>query len=160
MLVDCSTTQPVFIVFSDCSTSFSQALEAIKIISGVGEPLSKRLTLFDALAARFSTVKLRARVPSCAACGAGSSFRNSPAAVAAYDYVAFTGQQPHDKPAPPLAVIPMDERLEPLVFQERMLAFRESKGRHLLLDVRPEAQFAVAHLPGAINIPYLQVRGS
>ena len=42
-----------------------QALEAVKLLSGVGEPLSRRLLLVDALAARFHSVKLRAR------CGRG-----------------------------------------------------------------------------------------
>ena len=39
-----------------------QALEAIKIASAVGKPLSQSLLLFDALAGRFTTMKLRAKV--------------------------------------------------------------------------------------------------
>ena len=39
-----------------------QALEAIKITSGVGQPLSRRLLLFDALAGRFTRVQLRPKV--------------------------------------------------------------------------------------------------
>ena len=38
-----------------------QALEAIKILSGVGQVASRKLVLFDGLAMRFHTVKLRAR---------------------------------------------------------------------------------------------------
>ena len=38
-----------------------QAVEAIKILSGIGDPLSRRLLLVDTLSARFHTVKLRAR---------------------------------------------------------------------------------------------------
>lgn len=38
-----------------------QAVEAIKILSGVGDPMSRRLLLVDTLSARFHTVKLRAR---------------------------------------------------------------------------------------------------
>lgn len=47
-----------------------QALEAVKLLSGVGEPLSRRLMLFDGLFGRFTTVRLRARAPACVACGA------------------------------------------------------------------------------------------
>jgi len=38
-----------------------QALEVIKLITGIGEPLVGRLLLYDALAARFDTIRYRAR---------------------------------------------------------------------------------------------------
>jgi molybdopterin/thiamine biosynthesis adenylyltransferase len=37
-----------------------QALEVIKVIAGIGEPLVGRLLLYDALAARFDTIRYRA----------------------------------------------------------------------------------------------------
>jgi molybdopterin-synthase adenylyltransferase len=46
-----------------------QALEAIKLAAGVGETLSGRLLMFDALASRWHEVRL-ARDPHCAVCGA------------------------------------------------------------------------------------------
>ena len=42
-----------------------QALEAIKIMSGVGQVASRKLVIFDGLAMRFHTVKLRARYAGC-----------------------------------------------------------------------------------------------
>jgi molybdopterin/thiamine biosynthesis adenylyltransferase/rhodanese-related sulfurtransferase len=45
-----------------------QATEAIKLILGVGDPLVGRILLYDALAASFREVKLRAD-PKCRACG-------------------------------------------------------------------------------------------
>ncbi|HEX6971676.1 MAG TPA: molybdopterin-synthase adenylyltransferase MoeB [Limnochordia bacterium] len=45
-----------------------QALEAVKVILGVGETLNGRLLLFDALQSRFREVKAR-RDPGCAVCG-------------------------------------------------------------------------------------------
>lgn len=38
-----------------------QALEVIKLITGIGEPLIGRILLYDALAARFDTMRYRAR---------------------------------------------------------------------------------------------------
>ena len=38
-----------------------QALEVIKLITGIGEPLVGRLLLYDALAARFDTIRYKAR---------------------------------------------------------------------------------------------------
>ena len=46
-----------------------QAAEAIKLLAGIGETLSGRLVLFDALAGRWHEVKL-ARDPRCRVCGA------------------------------------------------------------------------------------------
>ena len=45
-----------------------QALEAIKLVAGVGETLAGRLQLFDALGSRWHEVRL-ARDPHCAVCG-------------------------------------------------------------------------------------------
>ncbi|MBN9220620.1 MAG: ThiF family adenylyltransferase, partial [Mesorhizobium sp.] len=38
-----------------------QAMEAIKLITGIGEPLIGRLLLYDALAARFETIRYKRR---------------------------------------------------------------------------------------------------
>jgi molybdopterin/thiamine biosynthesis adenylyltransferase len=36
-----------------------QAMEVIKLVTGIGEPLVGRLLLYDALAARFDTVRYK-----------------------------------------------------------------------------------------------------
>jgi len=201
-----------------------QALEAVKILSGVGRPLSRQLLLFDALAGRFTTVKLRARAPGCFACGGGgegaeeegeearaadgaaagdggasagdgisssssgdmksaaaaqpgisgggggsskrSRGRMQPADVAAFDYTAFTGQSANDGPPPPLRVLPPEQRLSAPEFRRRLedagllqplpgggSSTGGASWQPLLLDVRPQAQFEVMSLPGAVNLP-------
>lgn len=45
-----------------------QAVEVIKEITGIGQSMTGRLTIYDALDARFRTLKLR-RDPRCALCG-------------------------------------------------------------------------------------------
>ncbi|HCJ28634.1 MAG TPA: molybdopterin-synthase adenylyltransferase MoeB [Pseudomonas sp.] len=45
-----------------------QALEALKLLAGFGEPLVGRLLLVDALSSRFRELKVR-RDPACAVCG-------------------------------------------------------------------------------------------
>ena len=47
-----------------------QATEAIKVVTGVGEPLVGRLLLVDAMSMEMRTVSFR-RDPACAACGSG-----------------------------------------------------------------------------------------
>jgi adenylyltransferase/sulfurtransferase len=45
-----------------------QAVEALKLILGIGEPLIGRLLLYDALETSFRELRLR-RDPACPACG-------------------------------------------------------------------------------------------
>ncbi len=52
-----------------------QATEVLKEILGIGETLSGRLLVWDALATRFRTVKLRPD-PNCAACGPSATIHN------------------------------------------------------------------------------------
>jgi molybdopterin/thiamine biosynthesis adenylyltransferase len=47
-----------------------QALEALKLLAGFGEPLVGRLLLIDALGSRFRELRVK-RDPGCAVCGAG-----------------------------------------------------------------------------------------
>jgi sulfur-carrier protein adenylyltransferase/sulfurtransferase len=61
-----------------------QAVEAIKLITGVGDSLAGRLLLFDALAMEFTTVKLRWD-PDCPVCG------KHPSITDLIDYDAFCG---------------------------------------------------------------------
>ena len=68
-----------------------QAVEAIKLITGVGEPLVGKLLLFDALAMEFTTVKLRWD-PECPVCG------KSPTITQLIDYEAFCGLRPGQAP--------------------------------------------------------------
>jgi len=64
-----------------------QANEAIKLALGIGETLSGRLLLFDALAPSFTEVKLR-RDPNCPVCG------ESPTITEYIDYVEFCQGRP------------------------------------------------------------------
>ncbi|MBA3729035.1 MAG: molybdopterin-synthase adenylyltransferase MoeB [Actinobacteria bacterium] len=68
-----------------------QAVEAIKLITGMGEPLVGRLLLFDALAMDFTIVKLRWD-PECPVCG------KAPTVTKLIDYEQFCGV-----PSPPSA---------------------------------------------------------
>jgi molybdopterin/thiamine biosynthesis adenylyltransferase len=61
-----------------------QAVEAIKLITGIGEPLVGRLLLFDALDMDFTTVKLRWD-PECPVCG------EHPTVTELIDYEQFCG---------------------------------------------------------------------
>jgi molybdopterin/thiamine biosynthesis adenylyltransferase len=68
-----------------------QAVEAIKLITGAGDPLVGRLLLFDALAMDFTTVTLRWD-PDCPVCG------KHPTVTELIDYEAFCGLAPRQAP--------------------------------------------------------------
>jgi molybdopterin/thiamine biosynthesis adenylyltransferase/molybdopterin converting factor small subunit len=68
-----------------------QAVEAVKLILGIGESLNGRLLLFDALSMEFHHVRIR-RDPNCAVCG------DNPTVTKLIDYEAFCGA-PADQPA-------------------------------------------------------------
>ncbi len=64
-----------------------QAVEVIKLILGLGDPLIGRLLIIDALAMEFSEVKIR-RDPKCPICG------DHPTITGLIDYEAFCGVAP------------------------------------------------------------------
>ena len=61
-----------------------QATEAIKMITGIGDPLVGRLLIFDALEMDFTTVKIK-RDPACPVCG------DEPTVTELIDYDLFCG---------------------------------------------------------------------
>jgi adenylyltransferase/sulfurtransferase len=68
-----------------------QAVETIKLITGIGEPLVGRILLFDALAMEFTSVRLRWD-PNCPVCG------EHPSVTELIDYDQFCGLAPGATP--------------------------------------------------------------
>eukprot|EP00877_Chromochloris_zofingiensis_P010503 jgi/Chrzof1/5706/Cz16g12150.t1 len=132
-----------------------QALEAVKICSGIGKPLVRQLLLFDGLSARFTTVKLRGPVAGCIACGQDAIITRE--AIASYNYEAFTGQRADDGPPKSMKVLPPEQRIAAQALDQVLdQALDQVLGSTdiIVLDVRPKEQFAVMSLPGAVNVPF------
>ncbi|HEX6643848.1 MAG TPA: molybdopterin-synthase adenylyltransferase MoeB [Gemmatimonadales bacterium] len=110
-----------------------QALEAIKLLLGVGDTLVGRLVLFDAL--RFRTRELALRKdPDCPVCG------TSPTVTELIDYDAFCGMPAGPAPDTEVGV--------------RELAGELAGGAPpLLVDVREPHEWEIAHVGGATLIP-------
>ncbi len=66
-----------------------QATEAIKLITGIGEPMIGRMLLYDALEMSFTTIKIR-KNPNCPVCGIPHE------QVQLIDYEQFCGVPAHD----------------------------------------------------------------
>ncbi|MEP6619226.1 MAG: molybdopterin-synthase adenylyltransferase MoeB [bacterium] len=122
-----------------------QATEAIKLITGAGEPLVGRLLLVDALRMRFRTIEL-ARDPECRACGTREI-------TALIDYDAFCGLH-STEPASDNATHsdPTDEEVDEIT-PERLSARLRNGPAIAVLDVREPYEWAIARLPEARLIP-------
>ena len=118
-----------------------QVTEAIKLITGIGEPLLGRLMIYDALDMNYRTVKVR-KDPNCAVCG------ENPTVTELIDYEAFCGAVSEEaSEAVKGSTISVTELAD-------MLEERESGDRDfLLIDVREPAEWEIVSIPGAQLIP-------
>jgi adenylyltransferase/sulfurtransferase len=115
-----------------------QATEALKLLTGIGEPLIGRFLHVDALEMQFSEYRFT-RDPHCPVCGAVPSIREL------IDYEGFCGVG-SAREAPVRAVSAVELK-------------RIANGGEaiLLLDVRDRDEFEKAHLEGSTLIPLDQV---
>ncbi|XP_065862444.1 adenylyltransferase and sulfurtransferase MOCS3 [Euphorbia lathyris] len=129
-----------------------QALEAIKIASSIGEPLSERMLLLDALSARIRIVKIRGRSLQCEVCGENAAFTQKQ--FRDFDYEKFT-QTPLSTAPMKLNLLPRDSRISSRELNEKV----EKGEAHVLVDVRPAHHFKIVSLPNALNIPLSSLEG-
>ncbi|XP_057485015.1 adenylyltransferase and sulfurtransferase MOCS3-like [Actinidia eriantha] len=123
-----------------------QALEAIKVASTVGDTLSGRMLLFDALSARIRIVKIRGRSSQCEICGENATFTQQQ--FQEFDYEKFT-QSPLATSPLKLNLLPLEARISSKEYNERVL-----KGEaHILVDVRPVHHYKIISLPKSMNVP-------
>ncbi|XP_047341242.1 adenylyltransferase and sulfurtransferase MOCS3 [Impatiens glandulifera] len=127
-----------------------QALEAIKIASNIGEPLSERMLLFDALSARMRVVKIRGKSLHCQGCGENTTFNRNQ--FREFDYEKFT-QTPFTTIPLKLNLLSEDDRISCKEYYERFTKGEE----HLLVDVRPAHHYKIVSLPRSINIPFANI---
>jgi sulfur-carrier protein adenylyltransferase/sulfurtransferase len=112
-----------------------QAIEAIKLILGLGESLVGRLLHFDALTMKFREFKLR-HDPQCPVCG------EQPSIFEPQDYELFCGSQ-NATDNGILAEISVQELKQRLDAHQPLL----------LLDVREPHEFEIARIEGSQLIP-------
>jgi sulfur-carrier protein adenylyltransferase/sulfurtransferase len=118
-----------------------QAMEAIKLLLGLGEPLIGKLLIFDALRMRFREMKLK-RDPDCPVCG------DAPTVTELIDYERFCGIEPLEKGSQGMAT---ETELSVLELKEML-----DRGEPIsLLDVREPYEWDIGNLgpQGAKLIP-------
>src|SRR5690606_36506415 len=114
-----------------------QAMEAIKLILRIGEPLIGRLVLFDALRLRIRELTLR-KDPACPICGETRSIHDL------IDYDAFCGVGAVDHSA---------TEIDAWALAEVLADANAGKAPLQLLDVREPHEWEIAHIEGATLVP-------
>ncbi|HEY0767651.1 MAG TPA: HesA/MoeB/ThiF family protein [Steroidobacteraceae bacterium] len=111
-----------------------QATEAIKLITGVGEPLTGRLLTYDALEMRFHEFRVARRL-DCAVCGSAPTITEL-------------------RDPPPLSAGGASGAVHRLSATALYELLRDVHGAapHLV-DVREVYEFSTGHLAGSVNIP-------
>jgi sulfur-carrier protein adenylyltransferase/sulfurtransferase len=109
-----------------------QAIETIKLIVGIGDPLIGRLLHFDAFKVKFRELKLR-RDTQCPVCG------ENPTIFAPIDYDQFCGVR-EDRSVPAISVQELKRKMD-------------AREAFELIDVREPFEFEIARIDGATLIP-------
>ena len=118
-----------------------QATEAVKLLTGIGDPLVGRLMVYDGLEMAYRTVKVR-KDPNCAVCG------EHPTVTELIDYDAFCGAISDEA-----AAAAMDSTIS-VKDLAVMLEQRERGERDFeLIDVREPGEWEIVNIDGAVLIP-------
>jgi molybdopterin/thiamine biosynthesis adenylyltransferase/rhodanese-related sulfurtransferase len=119
-----------------------QAMETIKLILGIGEPLAGRLLLFDALGMRFRELRLR-KNPDCPICGEHRTIDKL------IDYEEFCGIRGEEAPAVTNGI----PEITPTELKARL-----DRGEDLyLLDVREPHEVQISNINGSHLVPLGQL---
>ncbi len=114
-----------------------QVNEAIKVITGIGDPLVGRLMIYDALEMTYRSVKVK-KDPECPVCG------KNPSITELIDYEAFCGTVSDEaQQAVAGATITAGELKNMLDRDEAIF----------LVDVREPNEYEIVSIPGAVLIP-------
>ncbi|MDP9292737.1 MAG: molybdopterin-synthase adenylyltransferase MoeB [Verrucomicrobiota bacterium] len=116
-----------------------QAIEAVKLIIGIGEPLIGRLIAFDALKMSFHQFNLR-KDPKCPVCS------EHPTITELIDYDQFCG-------IPQAAAAEAAEAAVPTISVSELKGKFDAKEKFVLVDVREKFEYDIARIPGAKLIP-------
>jgi molybdopterin/thiamine biosynthesis adenylyltransferase/rhodanese-related sulfurtransferase len=118
-----------------------QVNEAIKLLTGIGEPLIGKLMIYDALEMEYRKLKVR-KDPNCALCG------DHPTVTGLIDYDAFCGAISDD------AAEAAAGSTISVTTLEHMLKEREEGTRDfVLVDVREPNEYEINRIPGSVLIP-------
>ncbi|MDW8437441.1 MAG: molybdopterin-synthase adenylyltransferase MoeB [Chloroherpetonaceae bacterium] len=126
-----------------------QAIETIKLIAGIGEPMLNRLLLFDALKMKFRELKLK-KNPDCVVCS------DHPSVTTLIDYEAFCGMPAndhHQNAELKQKETPMTSSNPNEITVRELKARLDAGEKPFILDVRNPNEWEIVRLDGTVLIP-------
>ena len=114
-----------------------QVNEAIKLIVGIGEPLSGRLMIYDALDMTYRSVKVR-KDPECPVCG------KNPTVTELIDYEEFCGAVSEEA---------QEAAMGSTISARQLKDMLDGDDNIFLVDVREPNEYEIVSIPGSVLIP-------
>jgi len=114
-----------------------QVNEAIKVITGIGDPLVGRLMIYDALEMTYRSLKVK-KDPECAVCG------KNPSITELIDYEAFCGT---------VSAEAQKAAAGSTITARELKAMLDANENIFLVDVREPNEYEIVSIPGAKLIP-------
>jgi sulfur-carrier protein adenylyltransferase/sulfurtransferase len=119
------------------SVGSMQVTEAIKLITGIGEPLLGSVMVYDALDMNYRKIRVR-KDPNCAVCG------ENPTVTELIDYEAFCGVVSEEA---------QEAAAGSTITAQELKELLDSDKPTYLVDVREPAEWEIVRIPGATLIP-------
>jgi sulfur-carrier protein adenylyltransferase/sulfurtransferase len=114
-----------------------QVTEAIKVLTGIGEPLVGRLIVYDALEMSYRTLNIK-KDPDCPICGPNATITEL------IDYDAFCGAVSADA---------QEAAAGSTITAAELKAMLDRDDDIFLVDVREQNEYEIVSIPGAVLIP-------
>jgi adenylyltransferase/sulfurtransferase len=114
-----------------------QVNEAIKIITGIGDPLVGRLMIYDALEMSYRTVNVK-KDPECPVCG------KNPTVTELIDYEEFCGTVSEEA---------QEAAMGSTITARDLKAMQDAGENIFLVDVREPNEYEIVSIPGSVLIP-------
>ena len=114
-----------------------QVNEAIKIITGIGDPLVGRLMIYDALDMTYRPVKIR-KDPECPVCG------KNPTVTELIDYEEFCGAVSEEA---------QQAAAGSTISARQLKGMLDGDDKIFLVDVREPNEYEIVSIPGSVLIP-------
>ena len=114
-----------------------QVTEAIKVITGIGDPLVGRLMIYDALDMTYRSVKVR-KDPECPVCG------KNPSVTELIDYEEFCGAVSEEA---------QEAAAGSTISARQLKEMLDGDDNVFLVDVRELNEYEIVSIPGSVLIP-------
>lgn len=131
----------------------AQGTEALKLLTGIGDPLLGRLLVHDALRSTWRELRVRPD-PECAVCGANPTITRE---TGLPDYEVFCGLPPAGADVGGAAgSVSASDEVSALQLADLLERRERGESDVVLVDVREPGERAIVSIPGAVVVPMAQ----